>query len=162
MSEGRCALVGIVGCLMGACGPRVHPGAPSRPRPRAGCLSTHGGCPPAPPLPPCPAEVVAQPLDELLAHAGALVDHEVAVRGPLRIGDGTCTLLQCDGCCNRCNRALAIGNVQLLGPSVTCRGDESLQCCPVDVHGQEVVARGRLLHYGVTWAIAQTALCALH
>lgn len=138
------------------------------------CLRDRGGCPPAAELPMCATDLVVRPLAEVLAHAGELIDQEIAVVGPLVRGDGTCTLLGCgNACCNRCTRSLQLGvaapgeddrrrratTLQLFGPAVTCRGDESLQCCPVDAQGQRAVARGVFHRDGPTLAIESTELC---
>jgi len=119
---------------------------------------------------------VARPLTDILAHAGELVDQEVAVVGPIVIGSGRCTALYCgNGCCNDCARTLQVGlghmgdddrheratTVRLFGPAALCRGDESLQCCPIDAHGQELVAHGLFHIYGSTYAIDPTELCAI-
>lgn len=149
-----------------------HPTGPT-------CLVSKG-CPPAKPIAACPADIAPMALDALLAHR-ELVCAIVAVRGPLGRGNGTCTLLGCyssdprGACCNRCGEALMLGTdaalrdrdyarrrastLMLSGEHVNCGGDESLICCPVDVRGQEVVARGLLRLSGETLVLEGATLC---
>ena len=143
------------------------------------CLVSKG-CPPAAPIAPCAADLAPLPLDDALARR-ELVGATVAVRGPLGRGDGTCTLLGCysrdprGACCNRCGEALLLGSdaalrdrdydrrrrstLMLSGARVACGGDESLICCPVEVRGQEVVARGVLRRSGETTILEGASLC---
>lgn len=149
--------------------------APPPPAPRPSCLKARGGCPAPAPAPVCASDIVPQPLAELLQNARDLVGQDVTVRGPVVVGEGSCTLLGCgNSCCNRCARPFQLGvappnadyrsaragTVQVNGPAVTCVGDESLQCCPVDAHGQELIVTGKLRLVGVTWLIEEAQVCA--
>jgi hypothetical protein len=114
------------------------------------------------------------PLADVLANRQQYDGQTIAVRGPLNIGDGDCTEIQCvpSGCCNGCGTALQLGpdfrgpgsgdrrdaeTLQLFG-AAGCRGDESLVCCDVDAHGQDVVARG-VWRSGHPWHMDPVKLC---
>ena len=138
-----------------------HPSGPS-------CLSSRA-CPAPAPLAPCATSDAVVTLDAVADH-DELAGKEVAVEGPLEMGEGTCTLAGCYGpdprgaCCNRCGQALALGSrnaLQLFGPATMCKGDESRVCCPVDVRGQAVVAHGTLRVQGTpkTWFLEDARLC---
>lgn len=158
--------------LLVACAPRP-PRVVSSAKLEATCLRARG-CPKAPPPPPCAADVTPLPLADVLAHRQQYDGQTIAVRGPLNVGDGACTELGCSpgGCCNRCGTSLQLGpdergpgsgerraatSLQLFG-TAACRGDESLVCCDVDAHGQDVVARG-VLHGGQPWHLKPVELC---
>ena len=65
------------------------------------------------------------------------------------------------GCCNHCGAALALGGaLWLTGAQLGCGGDESLICCSLDAHGQQVVARGVLRRYCNTLALEDATVCA--
>jgi len=49
--------------------------------------------------------------------------------------------------------------IQLHGREILCTGDESLMCCTVEAHGQEVIAKGILHHEGMTWSMDHLDLC---
>jgi hypothetical protein len=131
------------------------------------------GCPtPATPLP-CPADLAPLALDELMVHPRDYADHDVVVHGPLVRGDKSCTFSGCsNSCCNHCGAFLQLGQstpgesyvhhrattIEIPGP-LGCGGDETLMCCGVDAHGQEVIARGRLHLQGMTWLLEQLTLC---
>ncbi len=159
----------------------AHRAPPAPPPPRSdselesSCLSSKG-CPPSSPIPPCPEGLVSTSLGEAMAQADSLVRNRVSVRGPLRLGNGFCTLVGCNGgCCNECRASFVLGaeadvrnqdsnhrrdtTILLFGARLGCRGDESLKCCEFEASGQEVVAQGTLqLHHRYV-VIEEATLC---
>lgn len=179
MTRGPVLVGALVASLAAGCHHRTAPLYESQHPTGPSCLVSKG-CPPTAPIAACPADVVPMALDELLARR-ELVGATVAVRGPLGRGNGICTLLACYGpdprgaCCNKCGEALMLGTeaalrdgdyarrrastLMLSGEHLGCGGDESLICCPVDVRGQEVVARGLLRLSGETLLLEGAMLC---
>jgi hypothetical protein len=73
---------------------------------------------------------------------------------------GDRVILAENACCNGCGEMLTLGGlVWLTGPQLRCSGDESLICCTVDAHGQEVVARGVVRRRGTLVELEDAALC---
>lgn len=138
------------------------------------CLADTGGCESPTALPACEAGTVAIPLGQALVDAGTLVGQTVAVTGPLRRASGTCTELDCGegACCNDCGAPLALREstevddhhpdylwiLETLSPfefgRFSCKGDESVICCPYEVD-REVVAMGTFELVGVVESLDQ-------
>src|SRR4051812_5919997 len=53
--------------------------------------------------------------------------------------EGDLILFREGGCCNRCAEGLSLGDtLWLVGSHLGCSGDESLMCCTVEAHGQDI------------------------
>lgn len=111
----------------------------------------------------------------LAADPSHLTGHTISVAGSLAVGEGSCTLLLCEGrCCNRCHGPLAIrdqasGRALMMVsndvPELECSGDESRLCCPPEV-GRPVAAVGQLFKAGMSidgpiWWLAVDHLCTM-
>ena len=85
----------------------------------------------------------------------------VSVQGPLRLGDGSTTLMGCSvrdpvtdkplpvaACCNNVTSQILIGEANgkvIALEKSRCFGDESRLCCDLVARGQPVVVTGKLL-----------------
>jgi len=151
----------------------------------AGTCLAKTGCRAVPALPACPSGLVTKTLAEVVTRGGNLLGKDVAVRGPLRYTQPTCTDAICrlGECCNHCRAklvlsehdgvsaftgaadAILLDNIGAVDRFI-CGGDDSAVCCVVPAAGADVVAQGSRHPAGVaaqsrTWALWGTTLCTL-